>query len=457
MEISKNLGGVSIFIVLTLLFQNFVGSQLANTEPVISTDVFKNSLTSLLNSDRVKSLTDPKYREAETPPPIFDHCPTSSEVVGKAFYHNTEKMKYVAESFYNGVKTFQSNPTENDLVKKLILQLENIALATIAASIEVNSKQIGWNGLTSDWDAWSNGSCTSLKTPNLYHSANALLNLTLAYEITKDSVLKAKFYDAFIKGTDYWLDFGASTNLNDSYMVSGKDKKAILDYYSTKSAYRIFKNFILGGQRTDSVVSTDKQYLDSKQILPRPFRFFYTVDDPALVSLNCSGLLGYVFLKMGVTLRNEKKVVPTYNIPTTTIGFAKKDLYYIGYWTVFPIYFNFLNKNASYNDIDSFLYSGNAYEKHLATLTLPLLVRSASILDAVLKPIYLESALSMGLTYSYEIDDPLNISGKRLGRCSLRNLDEHSNEICRSEVDSSSKALNAITDEILLSAATDIQ
>lgn len=432
-------------IFLTLGAISFFYTNAVNVSPraaLISDEVIEKSLEKAMSSTNIRSLSDLSLRSLDVKPPVFNdhHCPSSSETTRKAFHRSPQLMLYLENSFYNGIVHFRNLSSKSDLVSKLIYQVEMIANANIESAIRLGDDKIAWNGLSSSWDAFGNGTCTPSTKPELYDSGIAMLSLAHAYEVTKNIQLKEKYFTAFVQGSNYWLDTQPSMRFNASYSVPvkvegkwvHKNSNDIKSFLSSKPASKIFKNFILGGQRTELGEPRDAAKLAAGKLLPRPFRFFYTEDDPGLVSLNCSAILGYAFLKMGTTLRKENRDLPTWTFPLSDTTIAKKDLFYIGYWTVYPVYFNLKNGNGSYFDMDTIQYFEKKYETHLATLTLPILVLAGDLLNS---DEYKKVATSVIQSFGHEIDnDPRTTSGRKMSRCILKDLDSDSYEICKKEI-----------------------
>jgi hypothetical protein len=344
--------------------------------------------------------------EPDGVPGVLDHCPDSSEVKHKGTARNPAKMYDYARLFFSGISLLKDDLNQAPLVKTMKDALYLMGDNTISSRLEISESSYGWNNLSSDWEAWGNGTCTSAGTPNLYASGLALLILNNAFEMSEDPSHKRAYYDAFLKGANYWLNFSSNPLLQDgsTYTIrkdSGErmDVAAIRQFYNLKPKSDLFNLVMVGGQKTDfcpgpycgnaaEIAANTNAYLETSYTIPRPFRFTYTKDDPGLVSVNCSGILGLALLRMGVALRKTSGyAMPVYRIPVTrrdgiNPSYYDKDLYYVGYWTVYSIYYNLAQNpsNASYVDVDTPNYVNPRFEAHLATLTAPFLAEAGTLL-----------------------------------------------------------------------------
>lgn len=379
-------------------------------------------------------------------------CPSSSETTKKGLARNPDKLYGYVKTFYDGIQILQADPANSALVQKMTQAILMAGDAVVNTRIEITPQQWGWNNLSSSWDAWGNGTCSDVNTPNVYASAKALLTLQAAFELTRDNAKRPVYYDAFVRGANYWLDFTPNPLLDTGSSYSVKTKKwgtlnaaGIKTYFASKPNNIIFKNVIVGGQRTDycpgpGCTDAEKSLNDALSsptalTLPRPFRFHYTKDDPGLVTVNCSALMGLAFLKMGLTLREMN--APQYPLPLFTVplrskdgsrtAVSERDVYYIGYWTLYSDHYNLAQTpaNASYYDVDTPLYFDVSYENHLATISSPVLAEAGALLK---RTDYLEAAVR-SIKENKTFIDPDWTAGM-YAYCTLQNLDNDFRTAC---------------------------
>ncbi|MBL0058094.1 MAG: hypothetical protein IPP35_03040 [Elusimicrobia bacterium] len=404
-----------------------------------------------------------KYGELDETPLALDHCPSSSEVKRKGQSRNSDKMEGYASAFYEGIRLLKDNPAQTLLVSDMKQAIVRMGDDVISAAIQIDGTKWGWNNLSSDWEAWANGTCTNNTTPDLYDSGRSLMVLGRAFETTTDMGKKRDYYDAFIKGVHYWLDDRANPYLaaGSSYaIVRGTLKvKDIQAFFNLKPNNEILNLAIVGGQRTDVCPGpgcNDGEkalnllgFSTSTYTLPRPFRFHYTADDPALVSVNCSGLLGLAMLKMGLTLarlNDPAFPMPTFDIKVATrdglkTAKVKKSLLYLGHWTMYSLYYNLAQtpSNASYDDVDTPQYKTPTFEAHFGTLTAPALAEAGALLQ---RQEYLDAAArslrenmtalknyALGIYTMKPSSSPVVFAV-----CSMRNLDPAFSQECDSQI-----------------------
>lgn len=404
-----------------------------------------------------------KYVESDETPQTLNHCPSSSEVTYKGLSRNPDTMDGYSSAFFQGIQILKSNPTQTALVDQMKQMIVQMGDDIVASAIKTDDGHWGWNNLSSDWDAWANGTCTDKSSPNLYASGRSLMVLNRAFETTTDMGKRRAYYDAFIKGVNYWMDDHSNPLLasGSTYAIKNGTLKVndIKTFYNLKPNNEIFNLAIIGGQRTDLCPGpgcTDAEkalnqlaFSNTTYTLPRPFRFHYTSDDPALVSVNCSGLLGLAMLKMGLflgRLNDPAFPMPTFDVKVATrdglkTATLRKSLLYLGHWTMYSIYYNLAQtpSNASYYDVDTPLYMNTAFEAHLGTLTAPALAEAGALLqrqeylDAAVRSVQENiTALRNYASAIYTVKP--STTPIVFAVCSMRNLDTAFSQECASQI-----------------------
>jgi hypothetical protein len=107
-----------------------------------------------------------KYGELDETPLNLTHCPSSSEVKHKGQSRNSAKMENYASAFYEGIRLLKDNPAHSQLVGDMKQAIVRMGDDVISAAIQIDESNWGWNNLSSDWDAWGNGTCTNNTTPD---------------------------------------------------------------------------------------------------------------------------------------------------------------------------------------------------------------------------------------------------------------------------------------------------
>lgn len=277
-------------------------------------------------------------------------------------------LGYSASLFLSGsiiVRSDAAKPNLSSQLKNIFIAIADHVLTKANAtyfrdfSTTSYNSVLGWNNLSSPWDAWGNGTCSLASEPNLWASGWALKILADAYAVTKDS----KYLDGFNRGSLFW-----NSGMSSSIYSSLRDRAVMDSKLKAYTPYSVTSTYTVGGSRFSPAAAVD----DPTQLV---MRFHYYAADPGRYAVNDSGIMSLAMITAGIGSPNSSYLIADGKGHAITRTFSN-----IGFFGIYGVQGNLANYNFSYYDMDDIGYTNSTFETH-ADFSIYYLARAGAILS----------------------------------------------------------------------------